>query len=110
MAGQQGPCVPSGSSSDQLFAVRLPPSILVQVPDGRYNHEAGSLAFVLSPAQECVAVPQSFAPAAAIPKHFSEEKVGTGAGPLAADAKFGVATAAMIAEAISRFIFIAEPF
>jgi hypothetical protein len=42
-----------------------------------------------------------------MPKHFSDEKVGTGAGPLAADAKLGIATAAMIAEAISRLVSIA---
>jgi len=63
----------------------------------------------LCPAHECVAVPQSLDAAAAMPKHFSDEKVGTGAGP-PADAKLGIATAAMTAEAISRLAFIDFPF
>ncbi len=78
----------------------------MHVPDGTYKNEAGSLAFVLCPAQACVGVPQSFEPAAAMPKHFSDEKVGTGAGPPAASAKPGIAMAAVIAEAITQFVFI----
>ena len=44
----------------------LPPS-LAQVPLATYFHSSGALSFLAWPAQACVAVPQSFWPALAMP-------------------------------------------
>ena len=79
---------------------RLPPEIFSQVPFGTYTKSVATRSFVAVPAQECP-LAQSFLPAFATPKHFSNVEPGSGTGPAAlAGAAMANATAAASAGAV----------
>src|SRR5690606_6366330 len=59
------------AAAQPFLASRLPPTILVQVPAGTAIQASAWASFFAVPAQEEVAVWQSFFPALAMPKHFS---------------------------------------
>src|SRR4026208_980041 len=61
------PFVSGGSGQAQAFGFKRPPTIFSQVPAGTVIHELPSASLVEVPAQECVAVWQSFLPALAMP-------------------------------------------
>src|SRR5689334_17629309 len=72
LAADAGKCTDRGGNySPYLGAIILPP-IFSHVPLATYFHSVGSLSVLAPcPAHACFAVPQSFWPALATPKHFS---------------------------------------
>src|SRR6187401_2020587 len=54
-----------------FFSIAILPPIFSHSPFGTYFQSLGSLSALAWPAHECDAVPQSFLPASATPRHFS---------------------------------------
>src|SRR5882672_7200219 len=79
---------------DQLLTeVSEPPAILAQTPIGTLSQASVCASFLDVPAQDDVAVWQSFLPALAMPKHFS---VGSCAWTWAASSSAALSAAAMV--------------